>query len=164
MEPERSPPARLRYARQKAGFRTRQAVLQATGWTPSTYKGHENGERRFDDDAARRYARRFRVNFLWLLCHTDEGGPRPTLELIQSVKGDGGPAEMPFDEKKSEIAHLAADEIVEIEGLMGQERRRRVARLQALIYRFLEAEEAKGLRPDEDMARRIAALILDSRP
>lgn len=61
--------ARLRQAREKAGFDNPTAAAEALGVRPSTYYGHENGSRGFDR-AAQRYARRFGVDPAWLLYGT----------------------------------------------------------------------------------------------
>lgn len=58
---------RLRDARRRAGYETAVAAAEAYGWKASGYRHHENGTRPFDVDAARRYARAFRVDPAWLL-------------------------------------------------------------------------------------------------
>lgn len=58
---------RLRDARKKAGYASASAAADAFGWQTSAYIHHENGTRSFPVEAAKRYARAFRVNPGWLL-------------------------------------------------------------------------------------------------
>jgi phage repressor protein C with HTH and peptisase S24 domain len=58
---------RLREARVKAGFEHAADAARAFGWEIPAYRHHENGTRAFDVEAAKRYARAFRVNPGWLL-------------------------------------------------------------------------------------------------
>ena len=58
---------RLREARLRAGYETAQAAADAFGWKIPAYRHHENGTRAFDKEAARRYARAFKVSASWLL-------------------------------------------------------------------------------------------------
>jgi phage repressor protein C with HTH and peptisase S24 domain len=58
---------RLREARKKAGFPSASAAAEAFGWQIPAYIHHENGTRTFTVEAAKRYARAFRVNPGWLL-------------------------------------------------------------------------------------------------
>ena len=60
-------PDRLREARIKAGFDSAAEAARAFGWEIPAYRHHENGTRTFDVEAAKRYARAFRVNPGWLL-------------------------------------------------------------------------------------------------
>ncbi|WP_366654473.1 XRE family transcriptional regulator [Fodinicurvata sp. EGI_FJ10296] len=66
-----TPYDRLQLARRKAGFRSANDAALAHGWTISTYRSHENGQRGMKLDAAERYARAYRVSAAWLL--TGEG-------------------------------------------------------------------------------------------
>lgn len=58
---------RLRDARKKAGFESASDAARELGWQTSTYIHHENGTRSFTVDAAKRYARAYRVTAAWLL-------------------------------------------------------------------------------------------------
>lgn len=58
---------RLRQARKKAGYDTAQDAADAFGWKVAGYRHHENGTRSFGADAAKKYARAFRVKAGWLL-------------------------------------------------------------------------------------------------
>lgn len=71
---------RLRQARVKAGFRSARSAALRFDWGPSTYAAHENGQNKFDDDLARRYARAFKVSAAWLL--TGEGDLTPPRNLV----------------------------------------------------------------------------------
>lgn len=58
---------RLRTARIKAGFSSAQEAAEAFGWGVAGYRHHENGTRGYSVEAARKYARAFRVKMAWLL-------------------------------------------------------------------------------------------------
>lgn len=58
---------RLRAARIKAGYETAADACVAFNWKVAGYRHHENGTRSFDLDAARKYARAFRVKPGWLV-------------------------------------------------------------------------------------------------
>lgn len=62
---------RLRQARIEAGFSSAMGAAKRFGWSPSTYAAHENGQNRFDEKAARKYADAFKTSAAWLL--TGEG-------------------------------------------------------------------------------------------
>ena len=82
---------RLKQARGKAGFKSaRQAALRF-GWSVSTYSAHENGQNRFDPDAAKSYARAFGVSAAWLLTGEDiasaiAGSPTPGTSLMPNAQ------------------------------------------------------------------------------
>lgn len=59
--------ARLTAARKHAGFKTAKAAADALGVSYPTYAGHENGSSGFRAPTGEHYARRFRVNFEWLM-------------------------------------------------------------------------------------------------
>lgn len=67
-----SPAARLKWARERAGYAKAKDAVEAFGFTQSTYYGHENGDRAFDEKTAKRYAQAFNVPWAWLL--GDDGG------------------------------------------------------------------------------------------
>ena len=70
-----SPHQRLRWARQQHGqYGTPTEAARAFGWTVSTYLGHENGDRAPSREAAKRYARAYKIRWEWLL----EGEGQPT--------------------------------------------------------------------------------------
>lgn len=58
---------RLKQARMDAGYRTTRDAAASLGIAYPTYAGHENGNRAFDIEAAKIYARKFRVSLEWLL-------------------------------------------------------------------------------------------------
>lgn len=58
---------RLRQARKKAGFKSARAAAIRHNWVPSTYASHENGQTPVPKDAAREYAKAFKVTSAWLL-------------------------------------------------------------------------------------------------
>lgn len=58
--------SRLKWAREHAGYKTAREAVEAFGFTQSTYYGHENGDRTFSDETAKRYAQAFNVPWTWL--------------------------------------------------------------------------------------------------
>lgn len=68
---------RLRWARQKAGFKTAADAVRAFGWTKTTYADHENGHRNPSRTAAIRYGSAYKVPWAWIL----EGGHLPDSAL-----------------------------------------------------------------------------------
>lgn len=67
---------RLRIARLAAGHKTVRDAAERFGWKYSTYNAHETGQNKFREDAARDYAKAFKVDAAWLMCLTDEPGGR----------------------------------------------------------------------------------------
>lgn len=82
------PAQRLRWARERAGYGTAADAVKAFGWTASTYYGHENGDRIFKTEAAKRYAQAFNVPWLWLLGEVDEA-PQPVQQQAAVPRQDG---------------------------------------------------------------------------
>jgi SOS-response transcriptional repressor LexA len=65
---------RLQWARRRHGkYDNPTDAARAFGWTVSTYLGHENGDRNPSRDAAKKYAKVYRVRWEWLL--DAEGAP-----------------------------------------------------------------------------------------
>lgn len=58
---------RLKIARERAGFASAAEVARKFGWTETTYRAHENGQRNIPRSKAPTYARAFRVSPEWLL-------------------------------------------------------------------------------------------------
>lgn len=61
------PSARLRQARESAGFASIADVISRFGWKRSNYSHHENGIRKIGIQDAIKYGRAFRVSGWWLL-------------------------------------------------------------------------------------------------
>lgn len=74
---------RLREARSRR-YESGSDAARAHGWKVSTYLAHENGQNALRLDAAKKYARAFRVPWLWLF--SGEGSSEP----------DGEPAKVPL--------------------------------------------------------------------
>lgn len=91
---------RLRWAREHAGFAKMADAARAHGWDEFVYRSHETGRRKFDETWAQRYARAFRVRFLWLL--SGQGSAtKGTLAVLSYV---GAKAEVfPSDDAIDEI-------------------------------------------------------------
>jgi len=93
---------RLREARVRY-FETASAAARARGWPVSTYLAHENGQNRFDEETARRYARAFKVSWIWLL-YGDESdaattpGEDGSVVPIMGYVGAGGDVEPDFEQ------------------------------------------------------------------
>lgn len=69
-----TPAKRLKWARETKGrYASATEAAEARGWNASTYRTHENGQRNFPVEAAKRYASAFGVPWLWLI----DGGPAP---------------------------------------------------------------------------------------
>lgn len=65
------PDERLRWARERAGFKKATDAARRFGWNENTYRSHDNGTRDISRKAAARYARAYKVPIGWLL--TGEG-------------------------------------------------------------------------------------------
>lgn len=60
--------ARLKQARELAGYESPREAAKAFGWNENTYKSRENGLRGVPPQSVvQKYARAFKVDFLWLL-------------------------------------------------------------------------------------------------
>lgn len=57
---------RLREARERAGDKSARSAAQKRGWKVSTYSAHENGQNDYDLADAKKYAKAFKTNHLWL--------------------------------------------------------------------------------------------------
>lgn len=75
----------MKWARQKAGFRSARAAALESEWKESTYRAHESGNRKLSEKDARKYARRFRVPWLWLLYGNTVSSPERTVRLAGYV-------------------------------------------------------------------------------
>lgn len=79
---------RLRFLRERAGFRSARDAAMHFGVAVSSYNAHERagspGGRDFDDDVATKYARWFRSNMLWLF----HGRGSPDAHIDSSVIAD----------------------------------------------------------------------------
>lgn len=82
-----TPAARLKKAREDAGYSSASAAAEALGVPLATYTQHENGRRGIPRDAAPQYARRFKVPEEWLLY--GKGG------ALQSVERSAPSISMP---------------------------------------------------------------------
>lgn len=95
-----TPGERLQWARKNHGkYGTATEAARAFGWTVPTYLGHENGDRNPSREAAKKYAKAYRVRWEWLL----EGEGKPTTggkpATAHAVGFVGAGAEvMPFDD------------------------------------------------------------------
>lgn len=79
------PHIRLREARRAAGYETAAAAADAMGAGRAAYTHHENGTRRFLQEAER-YAKFFRVDLDWLLTGRGEmRGKRPSIPIMGIV-------------------------------------------------------------------------------
>lgn len=74
---------RLRAARKRAGYKTATAAAESMGLAVATYVGHENGQRQFNIDTAKQYARKFKVRLSWLI---DEDGPMSYDDFVDQME------------------------------------------------------------------------------
>ena len=86
------PNDRLRIARQNAGFEDAASAARAYGWNVHTYRSHENGTRGIPAQAARRYARMFKVSAGWILTgektavsNNQESSPAPDTSRLRPI-------------------------------------------------------------------------------
>jgi phage repressor protein C with HTH and peptisase S24 domain len=97
---------RLKWAREKAGYSSPRAAAIAFGWNENTYKSHENGMRGKKDrppseDYVKKYAARFKVDFIWLL--TGHGSPaRRSVAKVMGRIGAGAEISPEFEQVPSE--------------------------------------------------------------
>lgn len=68
---------RLRTARERAGFADAATAARRFGWSETTYRSHENGQRNYKWDKAIIYARAFRVSPEWLHFGSGDETRRP---------------------------------------------------------------------------------------
>jgi transcriptional regulator with XRE-family HTH domain len=76
--------ARLREARQAAGFENATEAAERFGWEVVTYRSHENGIRGLRPTVAKKYAKAYEISLSWLM--TGEGimkGPGIDAELME---------------------------------------------------------------------------------
>lgn len=86
---------RLKLARERANFDTAADAARRFGWTASTYRAAENGQRNITRDKAIEYARAFRVAPEWLLYGRGEAATK----LVPLVGHVGAGAEIfPIDD------------------------------------------------------------------
>jgi hypothetical protein len=100
--------ARLRQAREAAGYVRPVDAVEAFGWNRSTYFSHENGQRGITRDRLALYAGSFRVRVDWLAYAQ---GPMRTAPRRIRIEGHLG--DLAIIERDS----LAEDEIELIEGI-----------------------------------------------
>lgn len=81
---------RLRAAREKAGFASASDAARTFGWGDAGYRHHENGTRNYGLDAAKKYARAFRVKPGWLLAMEGVDDSPPVENTTNSVLIVGG--------------------------------------------------------------------------
>lgn len=112
---------RLRMARDDAGFRSASAAMRNMGLSTSTYRSHENESRTFDFETARKYARFFRVDPLWLWVSTDEYGGEAAVPIVgyvgagaivHTVSGEEGDAYLGQAERPPDVEGGAVAVIV----------------------------------------------------
>jgi phage repressor protein C with HTH and peptisase S24 domain len=77
--------ARLRKARENAGFKSASDAARKIGVNTVTYTGHENGTREFDRRLAAMYAEKFGVDPAWLLLGIESKEEPVSENLIKEV-------------------------------------------------------------------------------
>lgn len=91
MSSPQTPPARLKFARQSAGWRSARKFATEIGVDESTYRSHEMeagapGARAFGEESAQAYADALNVNWMWLL-YGDDVAPMTGEAEAASVGG-----------------------------------------------------------------------------
>lgn len=82
---------RLRWAREQAGFPSARAAAMKFTWQVSTYAAHENGQNRFDGEAAKKYGKAYKVSAGWLLTGD---GPKEQKNILPVMGFIGAGAEI----------------------------------------------------------------------
>lgn len=98
---------RLKAARKQAGYSSASEAANALGISIGTYAGHENGNRAFDVETAKRYAKFFKVPLTWLL--TGEG-PMKTIMREEETRLSG-PVRPLIDNYDPEAPDEAGEEV-----------------------------------------------------
>jgi transcriptional regulator with XRE-family HTH domain len=89
--------ARLRQARENAGFSSARSAALRFGWIPSTYASHENGQTPVPAKEAPKYARAFKVSAAWLLTGEGQQKSRNIVKVIGFI-GPGAEITPPEDQ------------------------------------------------------------------
>lgn len=76
------PGERLRWARERAGFKTASDAARRFGWNENTYRSNENGQRDFSKRKAAVYAKAFKVTVAWLIQGEGAMTPPPDPEMV----------------------------------------------------------------------------------
>jgi SOS-response transcriptional repressor LexA len=96
---------RLQWARRHHGLYSNPTdAARAFGWTVSTYLGHENGDRNPSREAAKKYAKAYKVRWEWLL--DGEGPPTggfvfttaPLLDWVSAGKLADSHSQIPVED------------------------------------------------------------------
>lgn len=82
------PSDRLRTAREGAGYDSAAGASRAQGWSPGTYRHHENGTRNMPVKVAEEYAKAYGVTVGWLLGLTDRDRRSYAEELQRALYTD----------------------------------------------------------------------------
>lgn len=107
--------ARLRQARERAGFKSPTEAARAFGWVIPTYLSHENGTRGFPVQRAMQYARAFRVNPAWLITGAGDMVKRGSSQVVGYV----GAGEQVFPMDDHELG-AGLEEVELPPGLVGE--------------------------------------------
>lgn len=100
-----TPAERLLWARKRAGFNRATEAARSLAVPEQTYLAHENGSRGIRSAAGALYARRYRVNFNWLM--TGDGKPSDR-ERVPIVSYVGAGAEVYPVDDNAQISGLDA--------------------------------------------------------
>lgn len=157
-----TPAGRLQWARQNHGrYKTPTDAARAFGWTVSTYLGHENGDRAPSREAAKKYAKAYKVRWEWLL--EGEGKPAPSTKTVPAIGYIGAGAQVvPFDD------HSAGDlEDAEIPPGVPDNSVLVIVRGDSMYPRYFEGErlfyERRDGNPKEFVNRECAVRLADGR-
>lgn len=111
-----SPAERLKWARTKAGYETASDAARSRGWKVSTYLGHENGDRVPSRETAKRYARAFKVGWVWILEGEGQQASEPRVPIVGTINPG---AKVQFDENRSDTAPCPPEGADDMIALLG---------------------------------------------
>lgn len=104
---------RLREAREKAGYDSASDAASAMGVPYATYAQHENGNRSYPAERAKRYARFFKTTPEWLLYGRGKSDPiEPSIADLQAMIADAL-SELTLETKIADLPRIVAPSLHE---------------------------------------------------
>jgi phage repressor protein C with HTH and peptisase S24 domain len=105
---------RLKWARQKAGFRSARAAALKHGWKVSTYSAHENGQNEYGEDEAKGYGKAFKRSPGWLLTGIGDAIGTKKTKLVGKVGAGSVVYPLEGDETEVDLAPGAPPDAVAV--------------------------------------------------
>lgn len=104
--------ARLKQARERAGFKTASAAAASFSWSPSTYMAHENGQNGIPANVALFYGSAFNVDPGWLLTGIGRGPGQTSFTLRSGAQvSDQVKAPVTNGERRAHVERGTADRV-----------------------------------------------------